>query len=169
MRRRVVARVQHGRFTHQHDGAVVVFLLGMRVNRWRRVRSWFPVLASMPRMQAELRREEGRGLLGVANLLGAQGPVVVSYWSSLDALVAYAHDADGEHRPAWKAFNAALRRRPGDVGIWHETYVAQPGGHESVYSDMPLLGLAAATSSVPVGTRTETARERITRSGAAPR
>ena len=162
-------RVQRGRFTHEHEGPVVVFLLGMRVNRWWRVRSWLPVLASMPRMQAELRRERERGLLGVANLVGGAGPVVVTYWRSLDALVAYAHDADGEHRPAWKAFNAAMRRHPGDVGIWHETFVAPAGGHESVYSDMPLLGLAAATTSVPVGPRTGPATERIRRSGAAPR
>ena len=32
----------------------------------------------------------------------------------------------------------------GDVGIWHETYLIEPGQYENVYNNMPAFGLAAA-------------------------
>jgi hypothetical protein len=153
--------VQRGRWTHEHDGVVVVFVLGMRINRWWAVRSWTQALGAMPRMLAELGRERDRGLLWQTGGLGAHGPVVTTYWRDLDSLLAYAHDTGGQHRPAWQAFHRAARRSPGAVGIWHETFVVPAGGHESIYADMPRTGLAAATSAVPVGPRGETARERI--------
>lgn len=37
------ARVLPGRMTHRHDGELVVFLIGMRVNRWYRPDLWLPV------------------------------------------------------------------------------------------------------------------------------
>ena len=153
--------VQQGRWTHEHDGEVVVFVLGMRVNRWRSVRAWAATFGAMPRMLAELSREQDRGMLRQSTALGRHGPEVTTYWRSLPDLLAYAHDGDGEHRPAWRAFNAAARRSPGAVGIWHETYVVPAGAHESVYSDMPLTGLAAATSAVPVTRRTDRADQRL--------
>ena len=166
--------VQRGRRTHRHDGEVVVFVLGMRVNRWRAVRAWSAVLGAMPRMLAELSREGERGMLHQTTALGRHGPVVTTYWRSLPDLLTYAHDGGGEHRPAWRAFNAAARKQPGAVGIWHETYVVPAGAHESVYSDMPLVGLAAATASVPVTRGTDRADQRLSsrdagrRSGAPP-
>ncbi len=100
-------------------------------------------------------------MLRQSTALGRHGPEVTTYWRSLPELLAYAHDDGGEHRPAWRAFNAAARRSPGAVGIWHETYVVPAGAHESIYSDMPLTGLAAATSAVPVTRRTERADQRL--------
>lgn len=49
----------------------------------------------------------------------------------------------------------------GDVGIWHETYQVQAAGIETVYSGMPVFGLAKATTHVPIGADTHTARQRI--------
>ncbi len=74
--------------------------------------------------------------------------------------------------PAWRAFDAATRRRPGAIGVWQETFVLLPGRHESVYSDMPVLGLAAATTSVPVTGvtgATDRAEQRFSSPGAARR
>lgn len=161
--------VQRGRRTHQYEGEVVVFVLGTRVNRWSAVRAWSAVLGAMPRMLAELSRERERGMLHQSTSLGRHGPVVTTYWRSLPELLAYAHDRDGEHRPAWRAFNAAARRRPGAVGIWHETFVVPAGGHESIYSDMPLVGLAAATRSVPVTLASDRADQRLSSRGEARR
>ena len=93
-----------------HDDEVVVFVLGMRVNRWRAVRSWAATFRAMPRMLAELSREQERGMLQQSTALGRHGPEVTTYWRSLPELLAYAHDTAGEHRPAWRAFNAAARR-----------------------------------------------------------
>jgi len=41
----------------------VVFLIGVRVNRWSANRSWRPAMRAMPRMLAELRRRPDLGLL----------------------------------------------------------------------------------------------------------
>src|SRR3712207_7972527 len=49
--------------------------------------------------------------------------------------------------------------RSGAVGIWHETFVVDRA--ESVYVDMPVAGLAGATSSVPVGSHHDRARDRL--------
>jgi hypothetical protein len=32
----------------------------------------------------------------------------------------------------------------GDIGIWHETYLIEPGRYESVYNNMPPFGLGPA-------------------------
>lgn len=85
-------------------------------------------------------------------------PLLVQYWNS-EKLYAYASDLNAAHRPAWTAFNRRVRKAPGAVGIWHETYVVERA--ESAYSGMPVSGLAAATSSVPVARRGERAAERL--------
>ena len=140
-----------GRFTDSHDGGVVVFLIGMRVNRWRSVRHWWPVFSAMPRMLRELATNPARGLLGYRMTVGAGGPLLVQYWRTADDLLAYAHDTGAEHRPAWRAFNSRSRSSGGAVGIWHETYAVPAGAHESVYVNMPATGLAAASSALPAG------------------
>lgn len=150
---------QTGRWTHRHDGGLVVFLIGMRIGTAWRPDRWFPVLAGMRPMLAELHRDPASGFLGHRTLLGRGGPTVVQYWRSREDLLRYASDPGARHRPAWAAFNRRVRDAGGHVGIWHETYVVPPGGHESVYVDMPLTGLAAVTSATPVSRR----------SGAAPR
>ena len=51
------------------------------------------------------------------------------------------------------------RRVPGAVGVWHETY--QVARAESVYVDLPLQGLAAATGARPVTGRLDRAAARL--------
>lgn len=138
-----MARIFPRRQTHHHDGQLVIFLIGMRVNRPWRPDLWMPAFAAMPRMLAELSADAGSGLLGYRLTLGAGGPMVVQYWESADQLYAYAGNPDAEHRPAWAAFNRSARKAPGGVGIWHETFVVDRA--ESMYVGMPLAGLAKAT------------------------
>lgn len=78
-----------------------------------------------------------------------------------ERLLAYAHQQDKEHRPAWTAFNRRARAGKGHVGIWHETFIVPAGSYESVYVDMPAYGLGAATGVVPVGRRGDTAAQRL--------
>ena len=146
-----MSAVRPTHLTHEHEGELVVFVIGMRLNKPWRVDLWAPVFAAMPKMLAELSRDQQSGLLGYRILLAAGGPTVVQYWSSYDKLWAYASEPAASHRPAWTEFNRRARGAPGAVGIWHETYaVAQA---ESMYVGMPALGLAAATRAVPVGRR----------------
>ena len=42
-----MAEVKAGRFTAQLDEPVVVFVIGMRINKLRAVRTWLPVMREM--------------------------------------------------------------------------------------------------------------------------
>jgi hypothetical protein len=123
-----------------------VFLIGMRINRVRKVRSWWPTFVGMPRMLDELSKAD-RGLLGYHTFWAGRTFLVVQYWRSAAELGAYARDGAMLHAPAWAAFNQQAART-GDVGIFHETYVVPRSRIESVYGNMPAFGLAAAVGSV---------------------
>ena len=157
--------VTEGRTTadvREGDGEVVVFLIGMRINRFRAVRSWLPALLAMPRMLRELGADPSAGLLGARPAMGGPRDFgVVQFWRSTEHLFSYATAPGREHRPAWAAFNRRVRKSRGSVGVWHETYRVPRGSFESVYVDMPPHGLAAAYGQAPVETRGNTARERL--------
>ena len=164
-----MTQIQPGRITHDHDGALGVFLIGMRFNRLTRPDQWVPVFLAMPKMLAELyankaaaARGEAQdlGFLGARSLMGGKGVTIVQYWRSVEDIYRYAGAADHEHRPAWSAFNARARTAAGVVGIWHETFAVPAGAHESVYVGTPGMGIAEATSSMPVPTRKRYARLR---------
>ena len=131
---RVAARVERDEF--------VVFLIGMRVNKPWKVHKWLPVARAMGRMLTELDQAPALGLRHVESWFGRTS-IMVQYWDSYAQLEAYAKARDAEHLPAWSAFNKAVGSN-GDVGIWHETYVAAPGSFESVYNNMPRFGLSRA-------------------------
>ncbi|WP_424892901.1 DUF4188 domain-containing protein [Streptomyces sp. XH2] len=155
-----------GRVTAAAEGDVVVFLIGMRINRWRAVRHWMPAFLAMPRMLKELSRDENSGLLGHRLLSGGPRDFgVVQYWESREKLLAYAADRSKEHHPAWAAFNRRARGSEGKVGIWHETYVVPAGSYESIYSGMPEHGLGKAYGVEPVARRGERAAERLASAG----
>jgi hypothetical protein len=154
-----MAAVIPARMTHEYDGELVVFLIGMHINKPWRPDLRLPVFLAMPKMLAELSKDKDSGLLGYRLAIGAGGPFVVQYWNSIEKLYAYASDQNAGHRPAWAAFNRRARKAPGSVGIWHETYHLDRA--ESIYFGTPALGLAAATSSVAVTRRGETAPQRL--------
>ncbi|MFJ8362844.1 DUF4188 domain-containing protein [Streptomyces sp. NPDC093984] len=151
-----------GRMTAAGEDGVVVFHIGMRINSFAAVRSWWPVARAMGPMLAELARDKDSGLLGYKSLLGGVREVyLVQYWESKEKLLAYAAAPDKSHRPAWAAFNRRLREGRGKVGFWHETYVVPAGSHESIYMNMPEFGLGKATGVVPVGRRGDRAADRL--------
>jgi hypothetical protein len=147
------------RMTHDYQGELVVFLIGMRINQPLRPNLWLPVFRAMPGMLAELSADPESGLMGYRLTLGREGPLIIQYWNSVEKLYGYASDPNSTHRPAWAKFNQMVRRAPGAVGIWHETYLVDRA--ETLYSGMPASGLAAATAAVPVARRGEAARERL--------
>jgi hypothetical protein len=148
-----------GRYSASIDGDFVVFLIGMRVNKPWKVHRWLPVFVAMPKMLRELAERPGSGFLGATQGLLTTGPVVVQYWRSFEQLERYARDPDAEHMPAWRRFNQAVRGS-GDVGIWHETYRVRAGEYETIYSNMPRVGLARVADHVALGS-TSTAAQRI--------
>lgn len=158
-----MAKVQAGRHTADlgdREG-IVVFLIGMRINRLWQLWRWIPVFAGMPRMVSELVQDPSRGLLHRPRVyVSGRTVLLVQYWNSFAELERYARDPKSEHLPAWRMFNRRIRDN-GSVGIFHETYRVSAGDAEVVYANMPVFGLAAATSSVPVGGGRQTAAARL--------
>ncbi len=140
--------IREGRYRASFPDGTVVFLIGMRINRLRDVRSWWPVFMAMPRMLRELGASPDLGLLGTRTAMGGRTITVVQYWTSMDALMAYARAAESEHLPAWKRFNQRARLASGAVGIWHEAYTVSEATSHTVYSGMPEFGMAKALESV---------------------
>ncbi|WP_178391151.1 DUF4188 domain-containing protein [Streptomyces uncialis] len=155
------AEPNKGRMTTEADEEIVVFLIGMRVNNWRAVRSWLPTVRAMPPMLKELSDDPDSGMLGYRFLYSPRVFSTVQYWESKEKLLAYASRQDAEHRPAWTAFNRRARDGRGSVGIFHETYLVPAGAYENVYVDMPAFGLGAARGTVPVGRRGDRAAQRF--------
>ncbi|WP_251341788.1 DUF4188 domain-containing protein [Haloplanus halophilus] len=158
-----MARIVPKRVTARVDDEFVVFRIGMRINSLWKVHEWLPVFLAMPRMLRELEADPESGLLATQSSFGLRNQVMTQYWESFDALHEYARDADGEHLPAWKAFNRRVGEG-GDVGIWHETFLVRDGEYEAVYNNMPPTGLGEVGDLVPATGSLETARERLGRS-----
>jgi hypothetical protein len=148
-----------GRHSAKIDGDFVVFLIGMRINRPLRVSSWWPVFTAMPKMVKELEQDPTSGFLGAWQGLWSTGPSLVQYWRSFEQLERYARDPQASHLPAWRRFNQLVRDN-GDVGIWHETYRVRADEYETIYGNMPRVGLAGAAEHLPLGS-TSTAARRI--------
>jgi hypothetical protein len=137
---------------------VVVFVIGMRINRLRRVRSWWPAFVGMPRMLKELQEHPEEGLLHARSYNSGRQFLVLQYWRSAEDLGRYAKDQARSHAPAWAKFNASGAAASGDVGIFHETYVVPRDGIESRYANMPTTGLAAAFEALPRSRRKRRSR-----------
>ena len=127
------------------EGEFVVFLIGMRVNQPWKVAAWWPVFCAMPQMLTELQRQPDLGVLAAQ----FHGLTQVQYWRSVEHLNAYARSRDHVHLPAWQAFNRRARQAEGAVGIWHETYVVQPGQYETMYVALPPTGLGRTGNLIP--------------------
>lgn len=155
-----MAKVIADRMCAKIDGDFVVFLIGIRVNKWWKLSAWVPAFAAMPRMLRELAGlpVEQTGFLGHTTLGFG---VIVQYWRSFGHLEAYANARDRAHFPAWAAFNKRARQARGDVGIWHETYLVREGQYETLYSGMPPYGLGRATGLVSATGARQTARSRV--------
>jgi hypothetical protein len=59
-----MSNVISDRMTAVREDGIVVFLIGMRINRWWKIHRWLPVVLAMPRMLRELAGRPDAGLLG---------------------------------------------------------------------------------------------------------
>lgn len=155
-----MSQIMTGRYTAQTDEPFVVFLIGMRINRLRAVNKWLPTLRAMGPMLTTLYKHPEQGFLGGHSFLTWRGVMVLQYWRSFELLEQFARNPAEPHLSAWQRFNKSIGS-DGSVGIWHETYAVGPGQYEVFYGNMPIFGLAAATSHQPVGGHNTSARQRI--------
>jgi hypothetical protein len=138
---------------------IVVFLLGFRPNKWWRPDIWMPVYIGQYRMLRELQKDPDSGLLGFRTVVGKAGGTSIQYWTDTERLYRYAADAAKLHRPAMKAFYRREKSAPDAVGIWHETFEVRSS--ETIYGDMPPVGLGEALGVVPITHKTLRASQRL--------
>ena len=154
-----MSAIKHGRLTAPIEKGHVIFLIGMRVNNPFAFHRWLPVMVAMGKMLPELYKNPQLGFrsheMGWGRTL-----ILVQYWESAEKLLAYASAKDSEHLPAWKAFNKAARASKA-IGIWHETYVIEPGNTENMYVNMPEFGLGKVEELVPATGKRNSAKQRL--------
>jgi hypothetical protein len=153
--------VNQGRRGARIEGDFVVFLIGARPDKLHPIRSFrdLGAMRGMPYMLKYLTERPEKGLLGY----DTYGLFMnVQYWRSFEHLERYAREPAASHLPAWRAFNRRVRGS-GDVGIWHETYRVRDGEYESIYGNMPRVGLAKAADHVALGSTSTAARRLGTR------
>jgi len=153
--------INQSRLTARMEGEFAVFLIGMRINKPLLIHKWYPVAMAMPRMLKELYAHPQMGLMS-HEMWFSRTVILVQYWRSLDALLAYAPTKNAQHLPAWQSFNQSIGT-DGSVGIWHETYVVRPGGYENVYANMPAFGLGKAGTLIEAKSGLQSASGRLAR------
>lgn len=152
--------IMKGRYTVETNGEeeFVVFLIGMRINKWWAFHKWVPVFLAMPSMIKELFTNKDLGFLTMENFFNLRSTMMVQYWKSEDDLMKYARGE--KHLKAWKNFNEKTRNNDA-VGIYHETYLIKPNQFESIYGNMPRFGLAKALGIRSVTHSLKTAGQRL--------
>jgi Domain of unknown function (DUF4188) len=144
------------RMTVDIEGDFVIFLIGLQIHQYWKIRQWFGVVMSMPKMLKELSNKPKSGFLGYEGRFGT----IVQYWRSFEQLEAYAKDRSGLHYPVWKEFNTKVKKS-NSIGIWHETYLVRRGDYECIYHNMPPYGLGKIGKLIPASGKLELAGGRI--------
>jgi hypothetical protein len=155
-----VADIIKRRMCAEIEGPFVLFMIGARINKPWKLNVVAPFIATMPRMLKELAAEPALGLLHVRQHFNGTSVMLVQYWRSFEHLEAYARAKDRQHLPAWQWFNKQLGAN-GDIGIWHETYLVEPGRYETIYNNMPPFGLGAAGTLVDAIGARQSAHQRL--------
>ena len=152
-------KINEGRMTAISDEGVVVFLIGMRINKILAIHKWLPVFNAMGKMLPELYKNPELGFKS-HQMWFSRTLILVQYWESSEKLIEYAKAKDSEHLPAWRAFNKAAQASNA-VGIWHETYVVPKGHSETVYVNMPTFGFGKVGELVPAVGKRNSAEGRL--------
>ncbi|WLD92835.1 DUF4188 domain-containing protein [Alkalihalobacillus sp. AL-G] len=147
-----------GRYTSEQEDDVVVFIIGMRVNKRWAIHKWLPVFTAMPPMIRELYTNKEHGFLSMEMFFGLRTTIMIQYWRSSEDLMAYAKGPT--HLTAWNNFNKKIGNND-SVGIYHETYVVPKGNYECIYGNMPKFGLAKATGLKKITPAIKSARQRL--------
>jgi hypothetical protein len=147
-----------GRYTVENDSEVVVFIIGMKINKLLMFHKWVPTLKAMGPMMKELYQHKSLGFLDGEILLGWKGITLIQYWRSFEQLEAYA--SGKTHSKTWKNFYQHAYQNE-SVGIFHETYQVNAEQYEAMYVNMPKHGLGKALNHIKVNKATNRARDRF--------
>lgn len=154
-------QIHLGRHTATHDEPIVVFLIGMRLNRlWAIHKWWKPFWNTMANLRAVQERKSPKGYLSGEILIYWRGLAMIQYWDTFENLEAFSHDPENVHLSAWRHL-AKQSKNDHTFGYWHETYQITPGNSECIYGNMPKFGLGKAGNHASITEKTESAGARI--------
>ena len=74
---------------------IVVFILGMRINKPLKIGLWWPVMIAMHKMLNHLDEHPEKGLLGYRTAFVP--PLMIQYWRSFEDLARFARNVDDPH------------------------------------------------------------------------
>ncbi|AXI10982.1 DUF4188 domain-containing protein [Oceanobacillus sp. 143] len=152
-------QIFNGRYTVDNSEDIIIFIIGMRVNKRIAIHKWLPVFNAMPGMIKELyMNKEELGFLSMESYFGFRTTAMIQYWRSIEDLLAYAKSE--KHLKAWKNFNQKTRNNDA-VGIYHETFQVSKGHYESISVNMPHYGLGKALNHIPITIERNSASKRL--------
>ena len=151
-------KVHQGRYMAKPGEDFVVFIIGMRVNKWWAIHQWWPVFKAMPAMLKELYTQKELGFRSLEATVNFRTILLVQYWRSFEDLQAYAKGP--VHLKAWRHFYRKVSQSNA-VGIYHETYQIAAGNYECIYANMPVFGLAKAFGHQEVSSGFQSAERRM--------
>jgi hypothetical protein len=153
----------NGRYSAQIEGDFVVFMIGARINSWRKIFKLAWIGQANNAMYSALESNPEYGYLGGEGYSRNKfrESITITYWRSYEHLERFARSKDDPHLEAWRRFNQEIAN-DGSFGIWHETYLVKAGNYECLYGNMTRYGLAMAGAHVPVTGRKQSARGRLT-------
>jgi hypothetical protein len=157
-----MADIRIGRYTADVASLgdeVVIFMIGLRINRPARIAKWWPVFTAMPKMLRYLQQHPEKGMLGFRQAV-FPSPIIVQYWRSFADLERFARDSEDPHLEPWRKFNRRVGAS-GDVGIWHETFRVPTSSIETIYGNMPPSGLGRIAGVVRIQRGRDSAAARI--------
>ena len=152
------AEIFPGRYTVENQEDIVVFTIGMRINKWWAIHKWFPVFKAMPPMIRELYMNKDLGCLSMEHFFSLRTTLLLQYWRSEEDLMAYAKGQ--KHLKAWNEFNKKVGNNDA-VGIYHETFLVKQGNYESVYGNMPKFGLGKVFGISKITKKNNTFKKRV--------
>lgn len=148
-----------GGHTTENSENIVVFIIGMRINKRLAIHKWLPVFLAMPRMIKELyTQKDSLGFISMESYFGMRTTAMIQYWNSTEELHAYARK--DKHLTAWRNFNKKVANNDA-VGVYHETYQLKKGEYEAIYRNMPQYGLGKALEHMPITPKTNSSRKRL--------
>ena len=100
-----MTEIFNGRYTARAGKPLVLFLIGLRLNKLWAVHKWLPVFIAMPRMLAELDRKPEPA----CSRIGCIIPDGFSWCSNIGSFRQahrLRHDPSAKHYPAWRRLTA---------------------------------------------------------------
>lgn len=149
-----------GRHHADVQGEVVVFPIGMKINRWWAIHRWFTPMINTIRLWRHVQFVRPDGYLSGYLFFYARGVGMMQYWRDFESLEEFARDSERPHLAAWRQL---VSQTSGDqtFGYWHETYVIDAANSETIYGSMTPFGLGAAVGHASIDRTSENARSRL--------